>query len=175
MKKLIVNTLSIILGLVVADVQGKAQNFKAEQYVQSASIDLNGNIDRVFPLFTPLGEKNWAEGWDPHLIFPSSGEMQEGLIFQTPDHVHGAPPLIWVVSRYNVSDHRIQYIITSAIRVTIISVTCTASGKNSTNAKISYELIGLSPEGNELSHHLIGKLFATNLKDWETAINTYLK
>jgi hypothetical protein len=175
MKKLIVNILTIILVLLVTEIQGKAQDFKAEQCVQSASIELNGNIDRVFPLFTALGEKNWAEDWNPDLVFPSSGEMQEGLIFQTPDHVHGAPSLTWVVSRYNVSSHQIQYIVTSSIRVTVISVTCTISGTNNTIATISYKLTGLNPEGNELSHHLIGKIFATNLKDWQTAINNYLK
>jgi hypothetical protein len=101
--------------------------------------------------------------------------MQEGLIFQTPDHIHGVPPLTWVVSRYTVSSHYIQYIIASPMRVTIISITCTASGTNSTTATVSYSLTGLSPEGNELSHHLIGKIFESNLKDWETAINTYLQ
>jgi uncharacterized lipoprotein YajG len=175
MKKLIVKILNIIVMLAGTGVQASAQDFKAEQYVQSASIELKGNIEQVFPLFTPLGEKKWAEGWNPNLIFPSSGEMQEGLIFQTPDHVHGAPRMTWVVSRYSVRDHQIQYIISSAVRVAIISVTCTTSGKDSTNATISYSLTGLSAEGNELSHHLIGKIFATNLKDWETAINSYLK
>jgi hypothetical protein len=175
MKKIIANILRIILVFIGTGAQASAQDFKAEQYVQSASIELKGNIEQLFPLFTPLGEKKWAEGWNPNLIFPSSGEMQEGLIFQTPDHVHGAPPLTWVVSRYNVSDHQVQYIVSSAVRVAIISVACTASGKDSTNARISYVLTGLSAEGNALSHHLIGKIFASNLKDWETAINNYLK
>src|SRR5579859_416385 len=170
MKKLIANILTIIFVIVITDAQVRAQNFKAEQYVQSASITLNGNIDQVFSLFCPLGEKNWAEDWNPNLILPSSGDPQEGQILQTPDHVHGAPPLTWVVSRYNVTSHQIQYIITSAIRVAIISISCTATGKNSTNAEVTYKLTGLSTEGNELSHHLIGKIFETNLKDWETAI-----
>lgn len=168
-----------MLGAIVVlgcnNTQAKAQTFVAEQYAQSASIELKANIEKVFPLFTPLGEKKWTEDWDPKIISTSSGEMQEGLIFQTPDHVHGAPLLTWVVSRYNVTTHRIQYIVSSPVRVAIITVTCTASSKNSTIAKISYALTGLSAEGNELSHHLIGNIFANNLKDWETAINTYLK
>jgi hypothetical protein len=175
MKKLITNILRIILVFVGTGAQASAQGFKAEQYVQSASIELKGNIEQVFPLFTPLGEKKWAEGWNPNLIFPSSGEMQEGLVFQTPDHVRGAPAMTWVVSRYNVSEHQVQYIVSSAVRVATISVTCTASGKDNTNARISYVLTGLSAVGNELSHHPIGKIFTSNLKDWETAINASLK
>jgi hypothetical protein len=175
MKKLTINHLGIILVVIITSVPCKAQDFKAEQYVQNATIELKGNIDKVFPLFTPLGEKSWDERWNPTLMFPSSGETREGLIFQTPDHVQGAPSLTWVVSRYDERSHQIQYILISAIRVAIISITCTVSGSNSTNAKISYELTGLCQEGNELSHHVIGKIFANNLKDWESAINAYLK
>jgi hypothetical protein len=175
MKKLIVNTLSVIFVLASTNTPIMAQTFSAEQYVQSATIELNGTIERVFPLFTPLGEKNWAEGWDPKMISPSTGSMQEGLIFQTPDHLHGAPPLTWVVSHYSLTAHQVRYIVTSPLRVAVISVTCTASGKVKTTAVINYILTGMTPEGNELSRHLIGKMFASNLRDWETAINAYLK
>jgi hypothetical protein len=173
MKKLI--TTIVGLAFLGGGSQAMAQAFKAEQFVQSASIQLKGGIERVFPLFTPLGEKKWAQDWNPDLIFPSGGATQEGQILQTPDHMHGAPPSTWVVSRYDTSSHQIQYIITSAVRVAVISITCTASGKDSTGATISYTLTGLSAEGNALSHHLLGKIFATNLKDWENAINTSLK
>jgi len=155
--------------------QTRAQNFLAEQYIKSASIVLDGKMDDVFPLFTVLGEKKWSSGWNPGLIFPASGNMEEGLVFQTPDHVHGAPSLIWVVSRYNTIAHQIQYTITSPIRVVIISISCTSLNGKSTKAEISYKLTGLSKDGNELSHHLITKMFADNLKDWETAINNYLE
>jgi hypothetical protein len=151
------------------------QDFVADQYSQSAIIVLHGNIERVFPLFTALGEKKWAEGWNPTLIFPTSGVMDEGLIFQTPDHVHGTPPLTWVVGKFDKSRHQITYIITSAIRVGVISVTCMGSSNGNTTAEIKYALTGLSAEGNQISQHLIAKLFINQLKDWETAINNCLK
>jgi hypothetical protein len=173
MKKYIVTI--VVLVFIGTGSQVSAQAFKAEQFVQSASIRLKGDVERVFRLFTPLGEKKWAEGWNPQLIFPATGETLEGQILKTPDHVHGAPPLTWVVSRYDTSSHQIQYIITSAVRVAVISISCTASGQDSTSATINYAITGLSAEGNVLSHHLIGKIFATNLKDWENAINTSLK
>jgi hypothetical protein len=47
------------------------------------SIVLSGSIDRVFPLFTPAGEKLWVEGWDPEFLHPTSGETCEGMVFRT--------------------------------------------------------------------------------------------
>jgi hypothetical protein len=159
-----------ILGYADANAQG----FKAEQYSKTASIVLNANIEKVFLLFGAIEEKKWADGWSPSPIYPISGEMTEGFIFQTPDHVPGQSLLTWVVSKYSVHSHQVQYIITSSTRVTIISVVCSRLNDNSTKADVSYHLTGLSEEGNEISQHIIGKIFKQNLKDWETAINNYL-
>jgi len=101
--------------------------------------------------------------------------MREGLIFQTPDHIHGGPPLTWLVSRYDERSHQIQYVVMSPTRVTFISVTCTPLSTKATRADIRYELTGLSSEGNEQSRHVLQKIFAADLTDWQTAINDYLK
>jgi hypothetical protein len=82
MKKLIVNIPIIILALILTDAQVRAQNFKAEQYVQNASIELKGSIERVFPLFTVSGEKHWAQDWNPDLIFPTSERCRKALFFR---------------------------------------------------------------------------------------------
>jgi len=174
MKNLFIKLPGITLIAILGSVQVKAQGFKAEQLVQSASIVLNGNIEKVFPLFGAMEEKKWSEGWNPTPIFPASGNMEEGFIFQTPDHVPGQPLLTWVVSKYSPASHQVRYVITSPLRVTVIAVNCTKLNDSSTKAEITYTLTGLSEEGNEISHHLITKMFKHNLKDWETAINNYL-
>jgi hypothetical protein len=166
--------LSMISIAVFGSIQISAQGFKAEQFVQNASIVLSGNIEKVFPLFGAMEEKKWSEGWNPIPIFPASGNMQDGFIFQTPDHVPGASLLTWVVSKYDLTRHQVQYIITGSNRVIMISINCSKLVENSTKAEITYQLTGLNEEGNEISHHLIDKMFEHNLKDWETAINNYL-
>jgi hypothetical protein len=174
MKNLFIKLPGITLMAILGSAQIKAQGFKAEQVVQSASIVLDGNIEKVFPLFGAIEEKKWSEGWNPTPVFPASGNMEEGFIFQTADHVPGQPLLTWVVSKYSPASHQLQYIITSSLRVTTISVNCSKLSDSSTKAEITYKLAGLSDEGNLISHHLISKMFKHNLKDWETAINNYL-
>jgi len=160
--------------VIMSSNQTKAQGFKAEQYAKTASITLNGSIEKVFPLFGAIEEKKWAEGWNPVPIFPESGDMQEGLIFQTPDHVHKGAIVTWVVASYDVGHHMVKYIVTAPDRLMFISVYCSEQSANVTKADITYKLTGLSPEGNEISHHLLAKIFENSLKDWETAINNYL-
>lgn len=155
-------------------IQARAQEFKAEQYVQSASIVLNGNIEKVFPLFGAMEEKKWSPDWQPEPVFPASGKMEEGFIFQTPDHMPNAPLRTWVVARYDLSEHFVKYIVTTANRVTIITVHCSKTGVNKTKAEILYVITGLTEEGNEISHHSIVNMFKQNLRDWEEAINKYL-
>jgi hypothetical protein len=172
------NSIIKLAGVVLMAVPGfscvKAQDFKAQQFTQSASIVLNADIEKVFPLFGAIEEKKWSEGWNPTPVFPVSGYMEEGFIFQTPDHVPGAPVLTWVVAKYDVTAHQVTYIITAASRVTIISVSCSRLNNVSTKAEVMYQLTGLTDEGNQISQHLIGHMFKHNLKDWETAINNYL-
>jgi hypothetical protein len=163
----------VMIGMSCA-AEGKSQNFKAEQFVQSASIVLLGNIDKVFPLFGAMEEKKWSEGWHPTPVFPVSGNMEEGLIFQSPDHVPNSGLLTWVVAKYDRLNHQVQYIVTSANRVTVITVACSRVDDDHTKAEITYQLTGLNEEGNEISHHLIAKIFENKLTGWETAINNYL-
>ena len=174
MKKQIVKFMSITAVVIIGSNQGKAQGFKAEQYVKSASIILNGSIDKVFPLFGAIEEKKWAEGWNPIPVFPESGDMQEGFIFQTADHAHEGAIVTWVVAAYEVKDHVVKYIITAPDRLLFIDVYCSEQSANSTKAEVTYKFTGLTAEGNEISHHLLARIFENNLKDWETAINNYL-
>lgn len=174
MKNLSVKLVFAGLIIVQSYIRAEAQDFKARQFVQYASIVLNGSIEKVFPLFGAMEERKWSPDWQPAPVYPVSGKMEEGFIFQTPDHVPNAPLLTWVVATYDLSDHLVKYIVTTANRITIISVHCSQTNMNRTRAEITYTLTGLTEEGNEISQHLIIAMFKHNLKDWETAINRYL-
>ena len=50
---------------------------------RTTKINVNESIEKVFPLFSPLGEKKWIAGWDPTFIYPTTGKFEENLIFKT--------------------------------------------------------------------------------------------
>ncbi|MHA4809036.1 SRPBCC family protein [Flavitalea flava] len=153
-------------------------NFQAERITKTATIVLNGPIDTVFPLFGAFEEKKWAEGWNPVPLFPLSETMAEGILFKTAGHIHYETENIWVVSKYQPADHLVQYTVIAPGRFQTITITCAAATAgtpgSATRATITYTFTGLNETGNTISKHLITKMYAMNLKDWEEAINKYL-
>jgi hypothetical protein len=135
---------------------------------------LDGPVNDIFPLFEIMEEKKWSPDWDPTPVYPATGEIREGAVFRTPGHVHGESPLTWVITRYDRQNHAIVYTVVGANRVIQIAVTCDSVAQNRTAATITYDLTGLSAEGNRISHHTILKMFAHQLSDWQEAINRYM-
>lgn len=154
---------------------GQPPIFTSEEYSREASITINASIDRTFPLFGAWEEKKWAPEWNPVPIFPLDMKLLKGSIFKTQSHVPGEDSVIWLVTRYDRVNHQLEYVITGSDRVVIISIVCKSMGKGITSANISYILTGLTPHGNHTSRHILEKLFVTDLKDWQSAINGYLK
>ena len=164
----------LMLTASTASCQNQDSPFIAERLRRSASIDLEGSVATVFPLFGIIREKEWSSGWSPTPIFPLSGEMTEGSVYRTPGHVHGEPPLTWMVSRLDTPAAHLTYLVTAADRIVSIDIQCAPLPGNRTRATITYCLTGLTPEGNEIGHHLLGRLFADGLQDWQVPINKLL-
>jgi len=153
----------------------KAQSFVSVQYSDSASIELDARIDNVFPLFGAFEERKWAAGWSPKVIYPQTEVMQKGTTFQTAGHVPGEPDMIWTVTKFDMASHEAQYFIYSTNRVVILDINCRSIAGGKTAATIKYTFTGLDSDGNEISHHLLKKVYSRRLEDWRDAINKYLK
>jgi hypothetical protein len=60
----------------------------------SGSVRLPPGYEPALFLFTPRGEKLWADGWDPMFPAPASDDTEPGTVFET---VHGQQRTTWVV------------------------------------------------------------------------------
>jgi hypothetical protein len=145
----------------------------AKRIERSATIQLNGTIEEVFPLFGALREKDWASGWNPEIVFTQSGAMEEHMVFRTPATHRDADYYLWVVTRYETSNHRVEYMVSTRERIWFITVLCQPSGPL-TSATVTYSYIGLTDDGARINEEALKKMYAQNLKDWEEAINFYL-
>jgi len=169
------NYLSILFMLLCSACAGQDSPFVANRVQQSAEITLEGPIAKVFPLFGIIEEKKWDHEWDPTPIYPLSGDIEEGAIYRTPEHVPGEAPLIWVVTRYDTTLYRLTYLVTAINRIVSIDIQCTAIDGNSTRAIVKYTLTGLTSDGNKIIGHHLASIFANNLNGWQSAINHLLK
>lgn len=147
-------------------------NFKPERISKTASFIVDERIENVFPLFGPIREKEWAEGWEPEIIFSTNNLVEEHMIFRTKvssDEKY----YTWVITQFDVSRHLVEYTVSTKNRIWFIRVQCQPSGE-STKATVSYTYTGMNSEGNQLNRDALAKMYINDLKDWQEAINYYL-
>jgi hypothetical protein len=150
------------------------RHFKAEKITKTATITINGNINKVFPLFGAFEERKWAKGWNPTLIFPSTEIIEEGSTFRTDGDGNIEKEFIWRVSKYEHENYLIQYLVSTENRYWTITIKCDSISDKQTKAMITYTFIGLNELGNKINSHLLEKMYINNLKDWQDPINYYL-
>jgi hypothetical protein len=171
-----IRTILLIVLSVTQTLQNKT-DFKPERISRQSTIVLNGPVEKIFPLFGPLREKEWAEGWDPEIIYTSSPDVlvEEHMIFRTRAYHNPHEEFYtWVITQYRPEEHEIEYTVSTQHRIWFIRVVCVSSG-TATQATVSYTFTSLTPEGSELNRAALERMFAHNLGDWEEAINVYLR
>jgi hypothetical protein len=138
---------------------------------RSATIVLKASIDKVFPLFGPVREKEWARGWQPEIIYSDTNLAEEGMIFSTKG---SEEKYVWVMSKYAPDSHTVEYTVHTSQRIWFILVVC-ESFNGLTKAKITYTYTALTDLAIELNRTSLAKMFALDLQDWEEEINYYLE
>ncbi len=142
---------------------------------RTSTITLNAPLEKVFPLFGPIKEMEWAAGWQPEIIYSQADNIEAYMVFKTKSHGHGEPDYIWTVSRYAPAEALIEYTIFTPNRLWRITVQCRkAAAAQTTQADITYTYTALNELGAAINQKAIEAMYAHNLKDWEEAINFYL-
>jgi hypothetical protein len=136
------------------------------------SIILAGPIDRVFPLFTPAGEKLWIAGWDPEFLHPVSGETRDGMVFRTG---HGDDMTLWACVDFDLGAHRVRYVrVTPASRFGFVEVVCRELPNGRTEAAVAYAFTALNEEGEKYLSGLTEDAFAEMIERWREMIDRWL-
>lgn len=133
---------------------------------REASFRVDAPIDRVFPLFTPLGERAWARGWDPEML---SGETARGTAFRTVGA--GGVESVWIVTRYEPAAGAAGYArVAQGSNVGLVDVACTAAG-DATDVAVRYTLTGLGADGDAFVREFLSPArYDAFIDEWRTAI-----
>jgi hypothetical protein len=160
--------------LLACETQKNKTDFKAERISRTASFVVNAEIEKTFPLFGPVREMAWAEGWNPHLVYSETKDVEARMIFETPGRFEGEEKYTWIITQYFPQEYLIEYAVSTPERIWFITVQCEGFG-NKTKTTVTYTFTGLTERGNKRNNEALSKMYADNLKDWEEAINSYLK
>ncbi|HEX8995479.1 MAG TPA: hypothetical protein VF812_05575 [Ktedonobacterales bacterium] len=149
-------------------------SFVAQQVTRSHVIHVPATADRAFQLFEPLGEKVWAHGWEPAMLYPASGVAQEGAVFTT-RHA-GEPTKIWTIVAYEREQAHVAYInVLPDAYISRVDVRCEPDGMEACSVRVTYTLTALTPHGAEyIDRFTEERHYQAYIASWETAIQYYL-
>ena len=163
--------LAAVALLAASDSQESKAAFQGQSVTRSATIHLHGSIAKVFPLFEPIGEKAWAPGWEPRVVYPASGEAQNGTVFLTFND-EGKNESYWTIVEYDRQRHRISYInVIPNYQVRRIMVECREVAPDKSDATVSYSYTGTTPHGNDDVVKQTEESYAARMQHWTHAIN----
>lgn len=124
--------------------------------------------DEAFPLFTPEGEKRWADGWAPRYPDGSDGRPRAGLTFTTGE---GDAVTLWMMTRHDPGAGLVEYArFTPGSRVATVRVECRPCEGARTRVQVSYSFTGLDDAGNDYIRKMDDAAFRDYVDSWESAI-----
>ena len=143
---------------------------------KTATITLHAPLEDAFPLFGPIREREWAEGWNPRMVTEHSTDAEQHMVFQTDAHSDTDPDTFtWVLSNYDPENAFIEYTVFATERLWWITIDCDQpAGNETTSATITYTFVGLTEQGDQDNEHALERMYRNDLHDWQKAINHYL-
>jgi hypothetical protein len=137
---------------------------------RSATIRLDAPRERAFEMFTPLGERAWAQGWDPEFLHPPDGAAGEGSVFITRA---GGVETIWTTIAHDPPARAAYSRVTPGLHAVIVQVRLRDAEDGGTLADVSYAFTALTPAGNAGVAEM-AEGFGGWMEEWQTSINRAL-
>ena len=129
---------------------------------------------KLFPLLCPVREADWLPGWEYRLIYSDSGLAELGCVFTSPGLKDEEKT--WVVTEYDRDACRIAFVwVAPGLVIAQLQIHVTPSENGGSRTRIRYCYTGLSEQGNREVDHYDRSWFEARMKNWETAINHYLR
>jgi hypothetical protein len=160
-----------LLGTMLAQSGGSQPEFQGKGVTRVGHLQFDAGVEIVFPLFTPLGEKHWAKGWDPEIVYPRDRDVAEGMVFRTQNGVEH----VWTVIHYDPANRAVAYnVVAYGMMVRAIEVRCRPAGTARTVVEVTDSYVGLSPQGNAFIEHLTEDVYEKKMAGWKESIGGYL-
>lgn len=121
----------------------------------------------AFELFTPDGERRWADGWNPVWVQPTTPTLTPGSAFRT---IHEGEETVWLVVDVDRTSGRVRYVRhTPGSRIGTVEVRCAHVPGGGTAARVTYEMPALSAAGQE-RHAELESGYVEMLASWKRDI-----
>lgn len=138
-------------------------------YVQT----IQGTPEEIFPLYCPVRETEWCEGWNPETVYSDSGVAEKDCVFVTKDKETAS---VWYVTVHDSAKGHVQMIKhTPGTTISKLDITIEPLSEKETRAVITYGFTSLGEEGDKVLKEFTRKNYDISMAAWEKAMNHYLK
>lgn len=120
----------------------------------------------AFELFTPRGERRWADGWDPWFPALVQDETEPGTVFAT---THDDVTTTWIAVARDRPRSIAYANVSEAGRAAMVRVSCEPEANGTTTATVTYDITALSETGAAWLHEFAAG-YRQYLEHWEHAI-----
>ncbi len=139
------------------------------------TFDLPVPIEKLFPLFSPEGEKLWVPGWDYRNIMGTL-ELEEDYVFLTENHDHGSTEAIWLVKKFDQAASTVEfYKIEPGDKVGVIKVQCRRLVADRTEVEVAYKYTALSKTGEAFIAGFSAEAYEAFIGEWRMLLSTHFK
>jgi hypothetical protein len=131
----------------------------------------------AFRFFEPVGEKLWAEGWQPVFASTADAALHDGSVFTVDSHQADGAPLhsVWSVSRYEPPSLIEYRNVLVGLRATQITVRCEPAAGDATRVTVRYVYHGLTEAGDRLIGKMTPEAYRAMIDGWGAEIAKYLE
>jgi hypothetical protein len=141
----------------------------------TASFLIPQPVERLFPLFTPEGEKLWAPGWDYENLIGTT-DLSEDYVFLTAAHDHASYQAIWLVKRYRPEEGLVEYYrVEPEDKVGVVTVRCCPEDDGGTHVEVTYKYIPLSERGQAFISSYSQQAHEEFIAGWQTQLESYFE
>jgi len=141
----------------------------------SAGFDISQPVEKVFPLFSPEGEKLWVPNWDYKNIMGTT-QLSEDYVFLTASHDHASTNAIWLAKRYEPRAWLVQfYRVEPEDKVGVVTVQCSRISDRLTHVEVTYQYIALSEKGRKFIDGFTIKTYKKFIDEWKDLLLKYFE
>jgi hypothetical protein len=144
-------------------------DFRGSRFRDTVTITVPLPAHEAMQIFTARGEREWADGWEPHFPTGEPAEEGEGTIFMTTSHDR---PTYWVVAAR--TGRSVRYArVTPGLHAGTVEVRERLSDARRTEVDITYDLSALTTEG-AIALDRLAAHYEEEIGGWQHAIETAL-
>jgi hypothetical protein len=144
----------------------------AQQVSRQGSFDLPCSADTAFPLFSPEGEREWIQTWNPQPVFPERIEFCRDTVFREGG---GHEEAIWTIVDADWNAHRAEYVrVAPASHAAHIIVNLLELRPGWCRVSIRYTVTAFAGHTSKLLEPFSEAAYADKMRHWQRQIGAYL-